>query len=86
VHLLADDLAGDLVEMAVRASLSSSMHRQTVMVRAPTSFVQMTLWPEFLTQKSWLFLVDAVGIQGHLAGCKVGAKDVIGTLYGCCFG
>jgi hypothetical protein len=23
------------------------MHRQTVMVRAPASFVQMTLWPEF---------------------------------------
>lgn len=23
------------------------MHRQTVMVRAPTSFVQLTLWPEF---------------------------------------
>jgi len=23
------------------------MHRQTVMVRVPTSFVQLTLWPEF---------------------------------------
>jgi hypothetical protein len=23
------------------------MHRQTVMVRAPASFVQLTLWPEF---------------------------------------
>ena len=23
------------------------MHRQTVMVRAPASFVQSTLWPEF---------------------------------------
>ena len=23
------------------------MHRQTVIVRAPASFVQMTLWPEF---------------------------------------
>src|SRR3546814_3142578 len=23
------------------------MHRQTVIIRAPASFVQMTLWPEF---------------------------------------
>jgi hypothetical protein len=23
------------------------MHRQTVLVRAPASFVQLTLWPEF---------------------------------------
>ena len=23
------------------------MHRQTVIVRAPASFVRMTLWPEF---------------------------------------
>jgi hypothetical protein len=26
---------------------NTRMHRQTVMVRAPASFVQMTLWPEF---------------------------------------
>jgi len=25
----------------------TKMHRQTVMVRAPASFVRMTLWPEF---------------------------------------
>lgn len=25
----------------------SRMHRQTVMLRAPASFVQLTLWPEF---------------------------------------
>lgn len=31
----------------IRPFRYTRMHRQTVMVRAPASFVQMTLWPEF---------------------------------------
>lgn len=31
----------------VRPFRYARMHRQTVMVRAPASFVQLTLWPEF---------------------------------------
>ena len=31
----------------IRPFRHTRMHRQTVMVRAPASFVQITLWPEF---------------------------------------